>query len=194
MQKSESIRLKHLACFVAVAKSANAAVAGEHLAVSTTSVLEHVEALQIWLKRLLITDGDYLLSCEGCDFLPVADDILRLSSTVSSKFLDVELTWLEEFLAVAEYGTHMAAADRLGCSRYQITRHLSNLERWIGQPPFSPGKSQKLTSAGKAALLVAGQIVARLKQERRQFSADTPIWRPPSNEVRDTFVEEVVAA
>lgn len=103
----------------------------------------------------------------------------------------MELTQLEELVAVAECGTMSAAAERLHISQPAISRSIAQLERELGQELFTRTRNRaELNEAGRVALDGARRVLAevqalrdgideyaeRLRTIRVASCAPAPIW------------------
>ncbi|HEX3833086.1 MAG TPA: LysR family transcriptional regulator [Solirubrobacteraceae bacterium] len=80
----------------------------------------------------------------------------------------MELRQLYAFVAVAEEGTFVAAADRLGVVQPAVSQTVGRLERELGFALFQRSSRRvSLTGEGEAFLPHAHAVLARLKQAQR---------------------------
>ncbi|GKX52035.1 LysR family transcriptional regulator [Budvicia aquatica] len=71
-----------------------------------------------------------------------------------------KLSAMQVFVETVERGSLTAAADRLGLSRAKASRHLAELERWLGTRLLHRStRSLSLTSAGELALVDCRQML-----------------------------------
>lgn len=81
-------------------------------------------------------------------------------------FADLDLRHLRALMAVAEEGSFIDAAYRLGVSQAAVSQQIAGLERAVGQRAFDrPGgpRPVTLTPAGRALLAHAEQVMATLE-------------------------------
>lgn len=64
--------------FMAVAAYGSYAAAGSQLDVSATTAMRQVEALELWLRRVLIFKNEVSCTQWGSDFVPTAQKVLSL--------------------------------------------------------------------------------------------------------------------
>jgi LysR family transcriptional regulator, hypochlorite-specific transcription factor HypT len=75
----------------------------------------------------------------------------------------VDLTWLEDFLAIAEEGGFSRAAERRHVTQPALSRRIKSLEEWLGAPVFERGShTLTLTAAGHAFRSVAEDVLRRV--------------------------------
>ncbi len=81
----------------------------------------------------------------------------------------MELTWLEDFLELAETGSFSRAAEARNITQPAFSRRIKSLEDWVGAPLFirTPQRTT-LTTAGEQFLRGAPDLVRRLLQLRRE--------------------------
>ena len=73
------LRVSWLQAFVAVVATGKRTAAASELGVDQATVSRHVQSLELWLGRLLFDLGvPARLLPDGEDFLPVAQEVLRL--------------------------------------------------------------------------------------------------------------------
>lgn len=90
----------------------------------------------------------------------------------AAEFDGLRLIWLEAFVQVAETGKRTAAAAEMGINQGTVTKHIQNLERWLGG-----GHSRmlmvdnvwpvSLTAEGEAFLPVARQVLGVLREAKK---------------------------
>ncbi len=81
----------------------------------------------------------------------------------------MELDWLEDFAALAEYGHFSRAAEARHVTQPAFSRRIRALEDWIGTPLFSRGaQGVTLTLAGEQFRPGAEETVRRINQLRRE--------------------------
>ncbi len=79
----------------------------------------------------------------------------------------MEIAWLEDFLAVFEYGSFSRAAEARNVTQPAFSRRIRALEEWIGTPLFHrTTHSGKRTSAGHAFKLTAEETLRLLEAGR----------------------------
>lgn len=103
----------------------------------------------------------------------------------------MELTQLEELVAIAQYGTMSAAAEALHISQPAISRSINQLERELGEELFTRTKNHaELNETGQLVLEDARKVLAdvqllrdhidehakRLRTVRIGSCAPAPIW------------------
>ena len=82
------------------------------------------------------------------------------------------LTAMEVFVAVADRGSQVAAADALGLSRPVVSRHLAALEAWAGaRLMHRTTRRLSLTPAGEQMLQRCRDILAQADELRRSVAA-----------------------
>jgi len=75
----------------------------------------------------------------------------------------MDLSWLEDFLAIAEEGGFSRAAERRHVTQPALSRRIKSLEEWLGTPVFERGShTLTLTSAGRAFRTVAEDVMRRI--------------------------------
>ncbi len=87
-------------------------------------------------------------------------------------FADLDLRHLRALMAVAEEGSFIDAAYRLGVSQAAVSQQIAGLERAVGQRAFDrPGgpRPVTLTPAGRALLAHAEQVMATLEAAEREL-------------------------
>src|SRR6188472_772108 len=86
----------------------------------------------------------------------------------------MNLSWLEDFLALAASGNFSRAADERHSSQPAFSRRIRALEDWIGAPLVDrSSQPARLTEAGQWFAGVADELVgraARLPGEARQVA------------------------
>jgi DNA-binding transcriptional LysR family regulator len=81
----------------------------------------------------------------------------------------MELSWLEDFLALAESGSFSRAAERRNLTQPAFSRRIRALEAWTGAALFDRDTRQiRLTLAGERFRPVAEETVRRLMQVREE--------------------------
>ena len=81
----------------------------------------------------------------------------------------MELTWLEDFLAVLDEGGFSRAAERRGVSQPAFSRRIRSLEDWVGTTLFDRDThSVRLTLAGERFQPAAEDILRRLRNARQE--------------------------
>lgn len=81
------------------------------------------------------------------------------------------LTALEVFTAVAEAGSFTAAAERLTLSRAKVTRHVADLERWLGTRLLQrTTRRVTLTGAGENCLVIAQRMLSLDRDLREEIA------------------------
>lgn len=90
-----------------------------------------------------------------------------------SSLTDASVRQLQALVAVAEFGTFGAAAERLGYSQAAVSQQIAALERAAGQPLFlrQPGPRRvSLTSGGRLMVEHAQAVISRLELAQRQLT------------------------
>jgi DNA-binding transcriptional LysR family regulator len=96
------------------------------------------------------------------------------------KFEGLSLVWVEAFVEVAKSTKRTAAAAQLGITQGTITKHLHDLERWLGKLLVVDGSvPARLTTHGEEFLPVALQILALLEEARRPAALIETTPTPP---------------
>lgn len=81
----------------------------------------------------------------------------------------MELSWLEDFIALAESGSFSRAAERRNLTQPAFSRRIRSLENWTGAALFDRDARQiRLTLAGERFRPVAEETVRRLMQVREE--------------------------
>ncbi len=81
----------------------------------------------------------------------------------------MEITWLEDFVALAEHMNFSRAAAARQVTQPAFGRRISALERWVGAPLVDRETHRlSLTAAGAQFLPVAEETIRRLRQGRRE--------------------------
>lgn len=81
----------------------------------------------------------------------------------------MELSWLEDFLALAETGSFSRAAERRNLTQPAFSRRIRTLEAWTGATLFDRDTRQvRLTPAGERFRPVAEETLRRLIQVREE--------------------------
>ena len=84
----------------------------------------------------------------------------------------VDLTWLEDFLALAECGSFSRAAERRHVAQPAFSRHIRSLEEWLGLALFKRDTHPAtLTEAGRRFRPLAQDILYRLTVAREETRA-----------------------
>ena len=84
----------------------------------------------------------------------------------------MDITWLEDFLALAEYGGFSKAAENRAVSQSSFSRRIQSLEHWVGAPLFNRDTHNiHLTPAGEKFFLTAEDTVRLLKLGREEALA-----------------------
>lgn len=79
----------------------------------------------------------------------------------------MDLTWIEDFAALAETGNFSRAAEARHCTQPAFSRRIRALEDWVGAPLFDrSGAPVRLTPAGQRFLPAAHEVWRRLIQAR----------------------------
>ena len=82
---------------------------------------------------------------------------------------DMELNWLEDFLALAECGNFSRAAQGRNLTQPAFSRRIRALEDWVGTPLFDRATQPVgLTGAGRRFRPIADETVRRLLQGREE--------------------------
>lgn len=88
-----------------------------------------------------------------------------------SRFGNLQVEWLEAFVAVATFGKRTAAAQSIGRDQATVTKFLNKLELWFRQPLVEANSQPaRLTPAGKEFLEVATRVVHELRAARPAFT------------------------
>lgn len=83
--------------------------------------------------------------------------------------MDVELPWLEDFLAVIEAGGFSRAAVRRHVTQPALSRRIRSLEAWIGTPLFERNTHTVILTRGGAAFRpIAEDILRRVASGREE--------------------------
>ncbi len=81
----------------------------------------------------------------------------------------MELSWLEDFLALAESGSFSRAAERRNLTQPAFSRRIRSLEAWTGATLFDRDTRQvRMTLAGERFRPVAEETLRRLIQVREE--------------------------
>jgi DNA-binding transcriptional LysR family regulator len=81
----------------------------------------------------------------------------------------MELSWLEDFLALAETGSFSRAASQRSVTQPAFSRRIRALEEWVGTPLFDRATHRvALTEAGRTFRGAAEEIVRLLPQAREE--------------------------
>lgn len=93
--------------------------------------------------------------------------MLLLTRPILIRHGPMELNWLEDFEALAEYGSFVRAADARHITQPAFSRRIRSLENWIGADLFirSP-QGATLTEAGRHILASAQDATSRLYRIR----------------------------
>lgn len=87
----------------------------------------------------------------------------------------MELSWLEDLIAVAHSGNFTRAAELRNVSQPTFSRRVKHLEEWVGAPLVERDTHRvRLTPAGQEFLTVAEEVVRRLvsgRNEAREIAA-----------------------
>ncbi|WP_027601772.1 MULTISPECIES: LysR family transcriptional regulator [Pseudomonas] len=79
----------------------------------------------------------------------------------------MELVWLEDFIALAESGSFIRAAEARHVTQPAFSRRIRSLEHWVGTPLFiRTPQGTSLTEAGKFILDDAQDTISRLYRLR----------------------------
>ncbi|REC98992.1 LysR family transcriptional regulator [Ectopseudomonas oleovorans] len=79
----------------------------------------------------------------------------------------MELVWLEDFIALAESGSFIRAAEARHVTQPAFSRRIRSLEHWVGAPLFiRTPQGTSLTEAGKFILDDAQDTIGRLYRLR----------------------------
>jgi DNA-binding transcriptional LysR family regulator len=82
--------------------------------------------------------------------------------------IEMDLNWLEDFLALAEQTSFSRAAEARNVSQPAFSRRIRALEEWIGTPLFVRGtQGASLTRAGLHFLPLAEDLMRNLHRARR---------------------------
>jgi DNA-binding transcriptional LysR family regulator len=80
-----------------------------------------------------------------------------------ARIMSMNLSWLEDFLALAESGNFSRAASERSMTQPAFSRRIQALESWIGAPLFDRGTHPvTLTEAGRWFQATAQEILARV--------------------------------
>jgi DNA-binding transcriptional LysR family regulator len=83
--------------------------------------------------------------------------------------MDLELSWLEDFLAVIEAGGFSRAATRRHVTQPALSRRIRALEAWIGTPLFERNTHTVILTRGGAAFRpIAEDILRRVASGREE--------------------------
>jgi len=80
----------------------------------------------------------------------------------------VELSWLEDFLILAQCGHFSRAAELRHMTQPAFSRRIRTLETWVGTPLFDRSQPVGLTEAGRRFLPAARETLFRLDQVREE--------------------------
>ncbi|WP_315718523.1 MULTISPECIES: LysR family transcriptional regulator [unclassified Bradyrhizobium] len=81
----------------------------------------------------------------------------------------MDLSWIEDFLAIAEDGGFSRAALRRHVTQPALSRRIKSLEAWLGAPLFERSTHVvKLTPAGESFRPVAEDVIRRLSNGREE--------------------------
>ncbi|MGE5516252.1 MAG: LysR family transcriptional regulator [Bacteroidota bacterium] len=84
----------------------------------------------------------------------------------------MDLSWLEDFAALAETGNFSRAAEARHCTQPAFSRRIRALEDWIGAPLFDRNATPvRLTEAGERFRPAAAETWRRLAQGRDEARA-----------------------
>lgn len=78
----------------------------------------------------------------------------------------MELSWLEDFLILAQCGHFSRAAELRHLTQPAFSRRIRTLEAWVGTPLFDRSQPVALTEAGRRLLPAARETLFRLDQAR----------------------------
>ena len=81
----------------------------------------------------------------------------------------LKIVWLETFLAVAKHQDFQGAAMALGCDRSTVSRHINELQAWLGTNPISAHSPVRLSVTGANFHPVAEQVVDLLNGSRSPY-------------------------
>jgi LysR family transcriptional regulator, hypochlorite-specific transcription factor HypT len=108
----------------------------------------------------------------------------------------MELTWLEDFLAIAEERGFSRAAERRHVTQPALSRRIRSLEKWLGTPLFERSShTLKLTPAGETFRHVAEDVLRRVLAGRQEahevarLKAET-IYVAATHSLSQTFFPE----
>lgn len=83
--------------------------------------------------------------------------------------LPMELVWLEDFIALAEHGSFVRAADARHITQPAFSRRIRSLEQWMGVSLFvRTPQGTTLTEAGRHILTDASEATSRLYRLRTE--------------------------
>jgi DNA-binding transcriptional LysR family regulator len=83
--------------------------------------------------------------------------------------LDMEISWLEDFLAVVGTGSFSRAAEMRHITQSALSRRIQSLEEWVGTPLFErTTHAVKLRPAGLSFRTDAEQIIRSIETARRE--------------------------
>lgn len=74
---------------------------------------------------------------------------------------------LQVFVTVAEAGSYVQAAQKLGCDPSTVSREMTNLESWTHKLLFTLDTPRELTPEGHRLLPIAEDIVQQLETFRK---------------------------
>ena len=80
----------------------------------------------------------------------------------------MELSWLEDFLILAQCGHFSRAAELRHMTQPAFSRRIRTLETWVGTPLFDRSQPVVLTEAGRRFLPAARETLFRLDQVREE--------------------------
>jgi DNA-binding transcriptional LysR family regulator len=81
----------------------------------------------------------------------------------------MEIAWLEDFLAIFEFGSFSRAAEARNVTQPAFSRRIRALEEWVGTPLFHrTTHSIKPTSAGESFRITAEEMLRRLAAGRSE--------------------------
>jgi len=85
----------------------------------------------------------------------------------------LDIRWLVDLAAIAEYRNLTKAAEKRNVTQSGLSRRLQSLERWAGASLIDRSKNPIcLTKAGEELLATSGEVVARLNETRRAIRDD----------------------
>src|SRR2546430_4816324 len=85
----------------------------------------------------------------------------------------MDLTWLEDFLAIAEERGFSRAAQRRHVTQPALSRRIRSLEKWLGTPLFERSShTLTLTAAGDTFRHVAEDVLRRVLAGRQEALED----------------------
>ena len=99
-------------------------------------------------------------------FNGIGENELKVRTVSSERIKRLRLDWLEAYVAVVDHEGFTAAAEHLGYSQSNVSRHVDNLEKWLHKALFKSGASVELSPDGEDFVVTARQIIELLNASR----------------------------